>query len=75
MKKMLSVFFAVGISLVVVAPTAGDAKAGDARDKYSKAQQKALYEKALKLCRSKYGGVVGVRVDYKRNVAWCRYYY
>lgn len=66
---LISTILAVG-----VAATAADAKGlKKKRSNYSAAQQKALFERGLALCRKKYGGegVGHVEVDYAHNSFVC----
>ena len=65
----------MAIALLAVAVPLTDAWAGSARDKYTKAQQKKIYEYVLRECRKRFPDTVAVIVDYRRNRYTCRYFH
>ncbi len=65
----------MAIALLAFAGSLTDAWAGSARDKYTKAQQKKIYESALRECRKRFPDTVAVIVDYRRKGYICRYFH
>jgi Rad3-related DNA helicase len=77
MKRFLTILAAAGLAIALAG---GDdawsaSKKSAKRSDYTKAQQKAFYDEALKICRKKFGAQLHeVKVDYSRNRYVCYHY-
>jgi hypothetical protein len=71
MKK--AIIFALFTSLLAV--SGANAKTKNSRSNYSKAQQKAFFDEALRVCRKKYrSSLHDVKVDYVKRQYICYVY-
>jgi hypothetical protein len=73
--KMNRTATALAITLLLTLASGESLAAGKKRSDYTKAQQKAFYEEALKWCRKKFGARLHeVKVDYAKGRYGCTYY-
>jgi hypothetical protein len=66
---------ALAITLLMTLASGESFAAGKKRSDFTKAQQKAFFQEALKACRKKYGSRLhDVKVDYSKGKYVCWFY-